>query len=106
MGSEEQRGPSSGLESDPRFHKNNSAMGSVTSGGKPVPGAKVTIVQTSESFDVGDDGRYIVVLDPVRLGARGHELEFSAPGYVSQKHFVVVPENNQAYLDVELEAAP
>lgn len=95
-------GKTTGLESDPYFYKLNSVTGVVTSAGKPVPGATITILQTGESFPVEASGTYVLVLDPERLGKRGHELAFSAPGYVEQRHVVVVPENNQTRLDVEL----
>lgn len=103
MGSKQGK-PASGLEADPRVYKLNSVMGSVLSGGKPVPGATVTILKTGESFPIDPTGAYVLVLDPVKLGGRGHELAFRAPGFAEQRHFVLVPENNQAYLDVELVA--
>jgi hypothetical protein len=102
MGSKPTGKPAAGLEADPFYYKLNSVMGEVTSAGKPVPGAKVTIVKTGESFPIEASGAYVLVLDPVKLGGRGHEIAFSAPGYVEQKHFVMVPENNQTRLDVEL----
>jgi hypothetical protein len=94
--------PAGGLQADPRFYKLNSVMGVVTSGGKPVPGATVTIVKTSESFPVEATGSYVIVLDPERLGGRRHELAYAAPGCIEQRHFVYVPENNQTRHDVEL----
>ncbi len=102
MGTKPTEKPAGGLESDPYFHRNNSVMGEVRSGGKAVPGATVTIVKTGESFPVEASGSYVIVLDPERLGSRGHELAFRAPGYAEQRHFVLVPENNQTRLDVEL----
>jgi len=102
MGSNPKQQPGGQLESDPALYKLNSVMGVVSSGGKPVKGATVTILKTKESFPIGAGGDYIIELDPERLGAQGHELAFSAPGYVEQRHFVVVPENNQTRLDVEL----
>jgi hypothetical protein len=102
MGSNPKQQPAGNLESDPFFYKLNSVMGEVTSGGRPVPGATVRIVKTSESFPVEASGSYVIELDPERLGGRRHELAFSAPGYVEQRHFVLVPENNQTRLDVEL----
>jgi hypothetical protein len=94
--------PAAGLQSDPHFYKLNSVMGVVTSGGKPVPGATVTIVKTNESFPVEATGSYVLVLDPARLGGRRHELAYAAPGHVEQRHFVYVPDNNQTRFDVEL----
>lgn len=94
--------PTGSLESDPYFYKLNSVMGEVMSGGKPVPGATVRIVKTSETFPIEASGSYVIELDPQRLGGRRHELAFSAPGYVEQRHFVLVPENNQTRLDIEL----
>jgi len=93
---------SSGMQSDPRLYKHNSVMGAVKSGGKPVPGATVTIVANQESFPVGPGGSYILVLDPAKLGSRPIELLFAAPGYAEQRHSVLVPENKQIRLDVEL----
>ena len=90
------------LQSDPQFYKHNSVVGGVKSGGKAVPGATVTIVATKESFPVDPSGFYIVVLDPAKLGHRPIELLFGAPGYVEQRHSVLVPENKQIRLDVEL----
>ena len=94
--------PTGSLEANPFYYKLNSVMGECLAGGKPVPGAKVTIVKTGESFPIEPSGAYVIVLDPEKLGARGHELAFSAPGYAEQRHFVMVPENNQTRLDVEL----
>ena len=102
MGSNPTRNPAGGLQSDPHFYKLNSVMGEVTAGGRPVAGATVTIVKTGESFPIDASGSYVLVLDPVRLGGRRHELAFSAPGHAEQRHFVLVPENNQTRLDVEL----
>ena len=102
MGAKPTGKPAGKLEADPRVYKLNSVKGTVLAGGKPVPGATVTILKTGESFPVPTTGSYVIVLDPVKLGGRGHELVFSAPGYAEQRHFVLVPENNQAYLDVEL----
>lgn len=96
--------PATGLQSDPHFYKLNSVMGEVRSDGRPVPGATVTILETGESFPVEASGSYVIVLDPERLGGRGHELAFRAPGFVEQRQFVLVPENNQTRLDVELVA--
>jgi len=90
------------LQSDPKLYKLNSVMGEVKSGGKPVPGATVTIVATKESFPVKASGFYILVLDPAKFEKGPKELLFSAPGYTEQRHSVWVPENNQARLDVEL----
>jgi hypothetical protein len=104
MGSNPKQKPSGSLQADPHFYKLNSVMGEITSGGRPVKGATVTIVKTSESFPVEESGSYVIVLDPVRLGGRRHELAFSAPGYAEQRHFVLVPENNQTRLDVDLVA--
>jgi len=94
--------PSGGLESDPKLYKLNSVMGEVKSGGKPVPGATVTIVASQETFPVEASGFYILVLDPAKLGKRPKELLFAAPGYAEQRHSVLVPENKQIRLDVEL----
>jgi len=102
MGAKSTGKPAAGLESDPRVYKLNSVKGTVLAGGKPVPGATITILKTGESFPIDPTGSYVLVLDPVKLGGRGHELLFSAPGYAEQRHFVLVPENNQAYLDVVL----
>lgn len=94
--------PAGNLQSDPYFYKVNSVMGVVTSAGKPVPGATVTILKTKESFPIDPSGSYVVVLDPAKLGGRRHELSFTAPGYAEQRLFVTVPENNQTRVDVEL----
>jgi hypothetical protein len=94
--------PSGKLESNPNVYKLNSVMGEVLSEGKAVTGATITIAKTGESFSVQPSGFYVFVLDPEKLGARGHELKYSAPGYAVQRHFVMVPENNQTRLDVEL----
>ena len=103
MGSKPTQKPPTGLQSDPHFYKLNSVMGEVRCAGRAVPGATVTIVKTGESFPIEPSGQYVLVLDPQKLGgARGHELAFRAPGYVEQRHFVMVPENNQTRLDVEL----
>lgn len=102
MGTKPTGKPAGKLESDPNVYKLNSVMGEVLSDGKAVAGATITIVKTGESFAVQPSGFYVIVLDPVKLGARGHDLLYSAPGYVSQQHFVVVPENNQTRVDVEL----
>lgn len=102
MASNTPKKPTGSLESDPRVYKLNSVMGEVKSAGRPVAGATVTIVKTKESFPIDASGAYVLVLDPVRLGARGHDLVFAAPGYVEQRHFVLIPENNQKRLDVEL----
>ena len=90
------------LESDPSIYKLNSVMGEVKSGGKPVPGATVTIVATKESFPIEASGFYILVLDPAKLGKRPKELLFTAPGYAEQRQSVLIPENKQIRLDVEL----
>jgi hypothetical protein len=92
----------SSMQSDPKLYKLNSVMGEVTSGGKAVPGATVTIVATKESFPVEESGFYILVLDPAKLGKRPKELLFAAPGFVEQRHSVLIPENKQVRLDVEL----
>lgn len=102
MASNPPKKPTGSLQSDPRVYKLNSVMGEVTCAGRPVPGATVTILKTSESFPIDPSGSYVIVLDPVRLGGRGHDLVFAAPGYAKQQHFVLVPENNQKRLDVEL----
>ena len=93
---------SGGMQSDPKFYKLNSVLGEVKSGGKPVPGATVTIVATKERFPVDADGFYILVLDPAKLGNGSKELLFSAPGYVEQRRYVSVPENMQVRRDIEL----
>src|ERR1051326_1823381 len=59
MKSKQDRG---GLESDPHFHKHNSVVGEVKSGGKAVPGATVTIVATKETSAIEPSGFYILVL--------------------------------------------
>jgi hypothetical protein len=102
MGSKPAGKPRGGLESDPYYYKLNSVMGTVTSGGKPVAGATVMIAATGESFPVGPSGEYVIVLDPVKLGGKGSELVFRAPGYVEQRQYALVPENNQIRIDVEL----
>ena len=78
-------------------------MGEVTSGGKPIPGATITIVKLNETVAVEDNGTFVLVLDPERLGTNTHELLFSAPRYKPQRHTVDIPANNQVRLDVELE---
>jgi hypothetical protein len=92
-----------GLESDPQFYKLNSVMGEVTSGGKAIPGATITVVKLNETVAVEKDGTYVLVLDPERLGSDTHELLFSAPKHKPKRHTVTVPANNQVRLDVELE---
>ena len=90
------------MQSDPKFYKLNSVLGEVKSGGKPVPGATVTIVATKESFPVDADGFYLLVLDPAKLGKGPKELLFVAPGYVELRRYVSVPENMQVRRDIEL----
>jgi len=97
--------PGGTLQADPRLYKRNSVMGTVTAGGKAVPGATVTIVATGESFPVESGGSYIVVLEPAKLGLAAKELLFAAPGYVEQRRTVSVPENKHVRLDVELSPA-
>jgi hypothetical protein len=102
MKSEQSNKSSGGLQSDPKFHKLNSVVGEVKSGGKAVPGATVTIVATKETIPVEPSGFYVLVLDPAKLGKRPKELLFAAPGFAEQRHSVLVPENMQVRLDVEL----
>ena len=102
MNSNRDSKPSGTLQSDPKMHKLNSVMGEVTSGGKAVPGATVTIVATGEHFPVEPSGFYILVLDPAKLGKRPKEILFAAPGYAEQRHSVLVPESKQIRLDIEL----
>jgi hypothetical protein len=94
------------LQADPFFYKRNSVICEVMSGGKPVPGASVTIVATGETFPIGTSGVYVLVLDPAKLGKRPHEIAFKAPGYVEQRRSVLVPEDKQIKLVIELERAP
>ena len=94
-----------GLEADPQFYKRNSVLGTVTSGGKPVPGATITIVKSGEEHPVNETGTFVIVLDQESLGTRQHELAFSAPGFAEKRETVYVPMNKQVKLDVVLEAA-
>jgi hypothetical protein len=105
MKSKQDNKPTGVLQSDPKFHKNNSVLGEIKSGGKPVPTATVTIIATKESFPVDADGFYLVVLDPAKLGNGPKELLFSAPGFVDQRRYVSVPENMQVRRDIELAPA-
>jgi hypothetical protein len=102
MKSKQDHKPSSALETYPPFHKRNSVMGAVMSAGKAVPGSTITIVATGESLPIESSGSYVLVLDPAKLGKRPKELLFAAPGYVEQRHSVLIPENKQVRLDVEL----
>lgn len=102
MNSKRDGKPGGTLQADPKMYKLNSVMGEVTSRGKAVEGATVTIAATGEKFPIEPSGFYILVLDPAKLGKRPKELLFAAPGYAEQRHSVLVPENKQIRLDVEL----
>lgn len=91
-----------GFKANPVTHKRNAVIGAVTFNDRAIPGATITIVQTSESIPVRESGAYTVVLDPEKLGTNTHELVFSAPGYKDERRTVTIPEWERIELDVEL----
>ncbi|HEX6131743.1 MAG TPA: carboxypeptidase regulatory-like domain-containing protein [Actinomycetota bacterium] len=71
--------------------------GTVTSGGEPVAGARVTAVEEDLSTSTGTDGTY-------RLGVPDgtHTIRVTALGYEPFEQVVVVGEDERVQLDVEL----
>lgn len=103
MDSDSSSGPGKrGLEANKYFYKENSVMGNITSDGKGVPDATITIVQTGEVVRVEAHGSYSVVLDPEVLGTNTHELVYAAPGLEPVRRTVTVPDDQRVRVDVEL----
>jgi hypothetical protein len=76
-------------------------FGTVTSGGEPVVGAKVTAVEQELSATTGADGSY-------RLGVPDgtHTIRVAALGHEPFEQVVEVAEDGRVQLDVELVAIP